>query len=156
MRGRSLTERLRKCLSGRCWGKGNGLPKEDFHIESSHACSENRIKSGLHVGIDGCRGKWVAVAISDDNFEVGKFATIDEICSKYDKTDTMIIDIPIGLPESTADIRPDRAVRKQLGRKGSSIFDTPCRQAVYAESKGLARAYNIKTWAGACPSKALP
>ncbi len=56
----------------------------------------------------------------------------------------MIIDIPIGLPQSIADIRPDKIVRRRLGPKGSSIFDTPCRQAVYAEDKAVARANNIE------------
>jgi predicted RNase H-like nuclease len=102
------------------------------------------MKDGLHVGIDGCKGKWIAVAISEESFEVDKFATISDICEKYNKADTMIIDIPIGLPQSIADIRPDKIVRKRLGPKGSSIFDTPCRQAVYAEDKAAARANNIE------------
>lgn len=98
---------------------------------------------GIFVGIDGCKGKWVAAVISEDGFEVDKFNTIDEICRKYSDADTMIIDIPIGLPESLNDLRPDKIVRKQLGKKGSSIFDTPSRQAIYAESKEHARELNI-------------
>jgi predicted RNase H-like nuclease len=34
-------------------------------------------------------------------------------------------------------------VKKELGKKGSSIFEVPCRQAVYAEDKKVARERNI-------------
>lgn len=54
-----------------------------------------------------------------------------------------LIDIPIGLPQTTSDIRPDKYIRKELGPKASSIFDVPCRQAVYEESKEAARHVNI-------------
>lgn len=39
--------------------------------------------------------------------------------------------------------RPDHLIKKQLGAKGSSIFEVPCRQAVYAESDLIARTQNI-------------
>jgi diguanylate cyclase (GGDEF)-like protein/PAS domain S-box-containing protein len=123
------------------YGYRNGLPKEG----AAGINFGNRIKSGLHVGIDGCKGKWIAVAVTGDRFEVGKFSTVEEICVKYRDAETMLIDIPIGLPESLADFRPDKILRKQLGKKGSSIFETPCRQAVYAASKELAREWNKKT-----------
>ncbi|WP_242965008.1 DUF429 domain-containing protein [Petroclostridium xylanilyticum] len=40
-------------------------------------------------------------------------------------------------------LRPDLIVKKELGKKGSSIFEVPCRQAVYAEDKKVARERNI-------------
>ncbi len=96
------------------------------------------------IGIDVCNGKWVVVYISNKGFDVKKYGTIDEICRDYPNCNTYIIDIPIGLPESNKDIRPDSLVKKLLGRKGSSIFDAPCRQAIYAANKGEAREQNIK------------
>lgn len=95
------------------------------------------------IGIDGCKGKWIAVCIREDSFEVEKFESIDEICHRYPDVDCMLIDIPIGLAESSKDIRPDGFVKKQLGKKGSSVFQVPCRQAVYTENKAAARAQNI-------------
>jgi predicted RNase H-like nuclease len=35
-------------------------------------------------------------------------------------------------------------VKKELGKKGSSIFETPCRQAIYSEDKQTAREHNIR------------
>ncbi|KJS18746.1 MAG: hypothetical protein VR72_21245 [Clostridiaceae bacterium BRH_c20a] len=95
------------------------------------------------VGIDGCKGKWVAVCITEKGFEVEKFKNISDICNRYSNADSMIIDIPIGLPESNSDMRPDLLVKKELGKKGSSIFEVPCRQAVYALDKKVAREQNI-------------
>ncbi|TWH59351.1 putative RNase H-like nuclease [Desulfitobacterium sp. LBE] len=96
------------------------------------------------IGIDACNGKWVAVHISNGEFDVRKFSTIDEICDAYPNCDSYIIDIPIGLPESKADLRPDLFVKKLLGKKGSSIFEVPCRQAIYSENKVDARNHNIE------------
>lgn len=97
------------------------------------------------IGIDACKRKWIAVCISDKGFEVGKFDAIADICKSYLDCDTYLIDIPIGLPESRDDVRPDMLVKKELGRKGSSIFPVPCRQAVYADDKSRARELNIST-----------
>jgi predicted RNase H-like nuclease len=95
------------------------------------------------VGIDGCKGKWVVVYITENAFEVEKFKTINDICSRYPDSDSYIIDIPIGLAENKSQLRPDLIVKKELGKKGSSIFEVPCRQAVYAEDKKVARERNI-------------
>jgi len=86
----------------------------------------------VSVGIDGCKGKWLAVAISRNKFEVAIHENIAEICHKYSVADSVIIDMPIGLPERIEDIRPDGKLRKLLKGKASSVFNTPCRQAVYA------------------------
>ena len=91
-------------------------------------------KKYMSIGIDGCKGKWVAVCLTEDKFEVNKFNNIEEICEKYQNADSMIIDMPIGLPEEINDIRPEATARKFLKGKTSSIFNTPCRQAVYAEN----------------------
>lgn len=86
------------------------------------------------VGIDVCKGKWVAVALMEKSFEVNKFNSIEEICDKYENADSIIIDIPIGLPENIDHIRPEVEARKYLKGKASSIFNVPCRQAVYSEN----------------------
>ena len=95
-----------------------------------------------YIGIDGCKGKWIAVYISDNGFEDEKFKTISDICNRYPNSDSYIIDIPIGLVEDNSQIRPDRLVKKELGKKGSSIFEVPCRQAVYAADKKEAKELN--------------
>jgi len=83
------------------------------------------------VGIDGCRAGWVAVNITDDGFEVELQKSFEEICSKFDDSDIILVDMPIGLPESIKDIRPEAEARSYLLGRTSCIFNTPCRQSVY-------------------------
>ena len=64
--------------------------------------------------------------------DIKVFSSIKELLSEYSDADSVIIDIPIGLPESKEDLRPDSELRKRLKGKASSVFTTPCRQAVYA------------------------
>ncbi len=85
----------------------------------------------LSVGIDGCKGKWLAVAISHSEYKINLFNDIREVCEHYENADSILIDMPIGLPESMKDIRPDAELRKALKGKTSSVFNVPCRQAVY-------------------------
>ncbi|MCX7749211.1 MAG: DUF429 domain-containing protein [Clostridia bacterium] len=88
----------------------------------------------VSVGVDGCKGEWIAVSLSDEIFEVGKYKTINEICEKYYTADAMLIDVPIGLPESRNEAikRPDNELRSKLSKKSSSVFNTPFRQIVNA------------------------
>lgn len=86
------------------------------------------------VGIDGCKGGWVAVSITDKGFKVDIIGDINEVFLIHDDCDSVIVDMPIGLPQSTDDVRPDGSVRTILKGKASSIFSTPCRQAVYADT----------------------
>lgn len=119
-----------------------GVPDFEFKafedVERHFISLFNRLigkeKNYISVGIDGCKGEWLAVAISNETFEVGKFKTIDEICIRYRGADSLLIDIPIGLPECKAEAvkRPDNELRTLLGKKASSVFNTPFRQIVYA------------------------
>lgn len=95
------------------------------------------------IGIDGYKGQWLAVILHQESFLVKIFKTISELCQAYPHADVYLIDIPIGLPESRTALRPDSLVKKELGRKGASIFPVPCRQAVYSETKQKAREQNI-------------
>lgn len=98
----------------------------------------------LSVGIDGCKGKWLAVAVSHSGFEVNLFDNIREICAHYEKADSILIDMPIGLAENIKDTRPDADLRKHLKGKTSSVFNTPCRQAVYQTEYTKASDINYK------------
>jgi len=96
------------------------------------------------VGIDGTKGGWIAACVKAGVVEVKMFAAIDKLCEEYSDADSVIIDIPIGLPERKTDIRPDGELRKRLRGKASSVFTTPCRQAVYIEEKQDAKEMNVK------------
>lgn len=85
------------------------------------------------VGIDVCKGKWIAVCLKNNEFEIGKFDTIKEVCENYENADYIIVDMPIGLLDDSTKHRPESEARKYLKGKTSSIFNTPCRKAVYSD-----------------------
>lgn len=98
--------------------------------------------SFLSIGIDGCKGKWLSVAISHAGYEVNLFDNIREVCEHYERAESILIDMPIGLPECANHMRPDAELRKALKGKASSVFNVPCRQAVYQTEYEKASATN--------------
>ncbi len=86
------------------------------------------------VGVDGCRAGWVAFTIDSSGHSLKIYNSIEMLCRENADAELMIIDMPIGLPEIGNDIRPEIGARKILGKKASSIFNCPCRQAVYKDS----------------------
>ena len=100
----------------------------------------------LCVGIDASLGGWMMVALSENGCKVKLIKTIDEICDTYKNADRIIIDIPIGLPESEEEAvkRPDNLLRKSLKGKASTVFPVPCRQAVFEEDDKRAKELNLK------------
>lgn len=102
------------------------------------------------VGVDWCKGKWLAVKLENGVLDYQKFNTINELCAENSNADSILVDIPIGLPESQeeANMRPDRLIAKRLGSKSSSVFNVPFRQITradtLAEAWDLSRSLNAK------------
>lgn len=92
-----------------------------------------------YVGVDWMKGSWIASELTGNIASYKTFKTIDELCSYYEGISEILIDMPIGLPESSeeAQLRPDIEARKYLkvASRKSSIFPVPFRQLSYAESK---------------------
>ena len=80
------------------------------------------------VGVDGCRGGWTASTAKEP---IAVFQGFEEVVKKYKKK-MILVDLPIGLPNTTRDL--DRLARKKFDVQPSSIFSVPCRAAIYAES----------------------
>ena len=89
------------------------------------------------IGVDGCKAGWISIWIrSDGEVQHEIFPRIQSLWDKFETTDSILIDIPIGLLASGEKERVcDREARKILGKgRGSSVFPVPCRPAVYANS----------------------
>jgi predicted RNase H-like nuclease len=88
--------------------------------------------AGDAVGIDGCRGGWIAVALDAawrPDWHLAR--TVDEVLARWPSA-RCLIDIPIGLPDAVPRA-VEREARRRLGRpRASSVFPVPCRAAVYA------------------------
>jgi predicted RNase H-like nuclease len=85
------------------------------------------------VGVDGCRAGWLAVKLSRHGaWECRIFPDMASLWSACRQADLILVDIPIGLPEAANDRACDKAARKILGLRRSSVFPVPCRAAVFA------------------------
>lgn len=96
------------------------------------------------VGVDGCPAGWVAVTLDrDGNWDASVLPHAVAVWEAYRDAALILIDVPIGLPE-TGPRACDVAARKFLGRRGASVFYTPCRAALDADSYEEASRINLE------------
>lgn len=101
---------------------GFGVSQKNMEmLRTSRAC----------IGIDGCRGGWIAAILEQGNLCVEKYDSVDAIIEKHPGFSQCLIDMVVGLQEKKTDIRPDDYARRLLSGRSSSVFPSPCRQAVY-------------------------
>ena len=98
------------------------------------------------LGVDACPGGWVGVLV-DTTGRASVFvdATISGLVALVRETTpvaVVAIDIPIGLPDASGRLA-DAEARRVLVGKSSSVFSTPPRAALEAESYAAARAANL-------------
>jgi predicted RNase H-like nuclease len=107
----------------------------------------------LFLGVDGCRGGWLAITLALDNrWEVNLFKQFAQLWEKYASAFLILVDIPIGLRQGSSrtgsfereERRCDKEARQLLGKRRSSVFRVPCRPAVHAASYDEAIAKNEK------------
>ncbi|MGQ1786238.1 MULTISPECIES: DUF429 domain-containing protein [unclassified Saccharicrinis] len=101
--------------------------------------------SGWYIGIDGCRGGWL-FSVLDDNRELNikLFRNLTDGIDLLRQSEAVSIDMPMGIVSEKGEERVcDALARKELGHPfSSSVFNVPCRQAVYAGSYPEANALN--------------
>src|SRR3954452_10549915 len=91
------------------------------------------------LGVDGCRGGWLAAELDEDNSVAWQWSSdIDQLLRL--SVDVVAIDIPIGLAD--AGVRAcDVQARAALGRRGVTVFPAPARPgrgcATSAAARGL-------------------
>lgn len=89
----------------------------------------------LCIGVDGCRGGWIAAVLNKGKLEIEKFYKIEDMIKKYTHFNELLIDMPIGFASSADEIRPDAAARKMISSRSPAIFSAPGRDSVYAVSE---------------------
>jgi predicted RNase H-like nuclease len=103
-----------------------------------------KMPASRYLGIDGCPGGWFCVGLdADANWSVSVIAT-DALASVATAATAVLIDIPIGLPDTNVEERLcDREARRELGRgRGSSVFPVPARASLRARDFAEALAIN--------------
>lgn len=115
-----------------------------FDELSRNAQQETELRSWQTVGITYANGQWQAAVLSGADCTFTSADTLWDICKTYQDADAVLIDLPVGLPESKEDegLRPEAELRKVL--HGCSAVAVPCRQAVYAADDNAAREENIR------------
>lgn len=99
------------------------------------------------LGIDGCRGGWIAVHLSTtDRWHVALVKESTSLRELVQQNRLSLIDIPMGLLDSGGPHRQcDQYARRELGMpRAASVFSAPCRAAVYAKSYDQACRLNFK------------
>ncbi|MCW8107126.1 DUF429 domain-containing protein [Alteromonas ponticola] len=88
-----------------------------------------------YCGVDGCKSGWFYVASDGKQFLVGIVSSVTELISLFPEMGRIVIDIPIGLHDKGSEPRAcDIAARKLLKPRGSTVFPSPVRPCIYAES----------------------
>ena len=89
------------------------------------------------IGIDGCRAGWFCVILDEsDNGACRVAPAASAIAELAVAADSVLIDIPVGLPDSGPEGRLcDREARQLLGHgRASSVFAAPARRTLTAAS----------------------
>jgi predicted RNase H-like nuclease len=89
------------------------------------------------VGVDGCRGGWVAVGLPGP--EVVALPTLRGVLERFAGAAWVAVDMPIGLPVGPGGRASDRAARRLLGRASSRVFPAPTRACLDAPTYAAAR-----------------
>lgn len=86
-----------------------------------------------YVGVDGCRAGWFAVIIEENRASCSLYADFASLWLAQDNAACIMVDIPIGLPDSPPYERhADSLARKRLGGRGASIFTPGVREVLLA------------------------
>ena len=102
-------------------------------------------QDGLYIGVDGFRGGWIAAVLDHGDMRLLRYDDLSSLIEEYPVFDAFLIDMAIGLRNSTNEIRPDNEAKKELGPKASSVFPIPSRDAVYADGEEAQKQANIRT-----------
>ncbi len=106
------------------------------------ACGEVHSISAVQViGLDACRGKWLALVLENGSFAgTALAADASELIERWPQAAAVGVDIPIGLPEAPGR-EADRAAREFVGQRRSSVFPTFPSAVLEAVSYEEAKAY---------------
>gem|GEM_PF-435628 len=115
------------------------------HEDRSPRLAYEKLLTGVCVGADGCRGGWIAAVLDRGALRIGRFGTVGELVGGCPAFDSFLIDMAVGLRDRPDQLRPDGPARKELGRRASTVFPIPSREAVYAEGEAAQKAANLRT-----------
>lgn len=104
---------------------GPAWAAREEHRLSEHGQTTDQARPVQAVGVDACRGGWVAVWVVDARLNARFHKSFAELVTAHPHVACIAVDIPIGL--SSAGVRAcDKAARTLLGPpRDSSVFPAP-------------------------------
>ena len=90
------------------------------------------------AGVDGCKAGWIVTcceAGKPDQAKLAVFLSFADVLNSSPSFARIAVDMPIGLPDWVGPFGrgPEKAARRYLGERQSSVFTVPSRAAVYTE-----------------------
>jgi len=96
-----------------------------------------------YVGVDWASRGWLTVATDGDEWSARMYPSIHSVWFEHKDAESILVDIPIGLPESERR-GCDGGAKEFLGpERARSVFWTPCRDAVEADTYDDAKQANL-------------
>ena len=96
-----------------------------------------------HIGIDGCKGGWIAIILEGTEMTFRIESQIDQF--QFENSFRVFIDMPMGLSSPKFPRTLEGELRNILRpHRHSSVFTPPCRTAVYASGYEEAKQLNIE------------
>ena len=89
------------------------------------------LRERVSLGVDGCRGGWVVIALSEQGGTFGLYSSLRDLLGELSAKTPVFIDMPLGLIEdNTMERACESLVRQRLGPRRSSVFAVPPRQVL--------------------------
>ncbi len=96
------------------------------------------------ASIDGCPYGWVMVSYYQGHYSISIHKQIKEIVNDESFPERILIDMPMGLATPTHPRSIDQTLRREMGKRSSTVFNTPCKAAVYEDDFTKAKQLNFK------------
>jgi 8-oxo-dGTP diphosphatase len=96
------------------------------------------------AGVDGCKSGWIMVKYVKDVFSYGIYDTMQELFSENYDLQRVLVDIPVGLASANLKRSIEQDLRRELKYRHSTVFNPPCREALYTENYSAARKVNME------------
>lgn len=82
-----------------------------------------------YIGVDACSSGWFAGILNDGQLETDQYDSISTLYDEHHDAERILVDIPIGVPDTERRVCDEEA-RAKLGCRGVSVFHPPCRVVV--------------------------
>ncbi len=95
-------------------------------------------------GVDGCPFGWILIRYDSKGYSGHLYRDFTDLINAHRDLNQILADIPIGLGSRAHPRTIEARMRKALSGQSSSVFNPPCREAVYAENSIEAKQLNLK------------